>query len=79
MTIILATNHTAGVRLFFFKNMPIYIMVYYGQINEDTTDIQTTYKILQAMLLQIPLDKHFRGPNKYQSENWDYVNNFNGE
>ncbi len=67
-----------GQEVVFFKNQPIYIMVYYGSVNKLITDFKKVYKFLQDALALIPKDKPFRGPQKYKQGNFTYLNEFKG-
>jgi hypothetical protein len=68
-----------GREVVFFKNLPVYMMVYYGQVIEGVSDIQSVYKILQSALANIPADKPFRGPKQYSLDGNEYINIFEGE
>lgn len=68
-----------GREVVFFKNLPVYIMVYYGWVNKSITDYKTVYKILQSALSLIPEDKPFRGPQQYEQADFQYLNTFTGE
>lgn len=68
-----------GREVVFFKNQPVYIMTYYGQINNSISDVSKVYNILMDALKLIPEDKPYRGPIKYNSGNLSYKNNFTGE
>ena len=68
-----------GREIAFFKNQPVYIMVYYGWVNESVTDFKAVYKVLQGALTLIPENKPFRGPEKYSQDNLSYINIFDGE
>ncbi|MFH1712281.1 MAG: DUF5680 domain-containing protein [Patescibacteria group bacterium] len=68
-----------GREVVFFQNLPVYIMVYYGWVIEGVADVQAVYKTLQGALFQIPEDKPFRGPKKYNQDGAEYINVFEGE
>lgn len=68
-----------GRELVFFKGKPVYIMVYYGQVNDSVSDINKVYGTLMEALKLIPEDKPYRGPKKYDQGNLSYENNFSGE
>ncbi len=68
-----------GREVVLFKNLPIYLMVYYGYVNEGVRDAQQVYAVLQGALSLIPKDKPFRGPEKYEKEEFIYKNVFEGE
>lgn len=63
----------------FFKWNPIYMMTYYGWVNEKVGDINWVYKTLQHALLLIPETKPYRGPEMYKEWEYTYVNSFSGE
>lgn len=68
-----------GREVVFFKNKPVYMMVYYGRVNEAISGFEEVYKILRKALLLIPEKKPFRGPKKYKKDNFFYENKFFGE
>ncbi|MFZ2188062.1 MAG: DUF5680 domain-containing protein [Candidatus Moraniibacteriota bacterium] len=68
-----------GREVVFFRNSPVYMMVYYGWVVEGVTDVQAVYKTLQGALSLIPEDKPFRGPKKYHQDGAEYINIFEGE
>jgi hypothetical protein len=68
-----------GREVVFFQNLSVYIMVYYGRVKEFVTDFEDTYKVLQSALTNIPEDKPFRGPKKYNLNGFEYINVFEGE
>ena len=68
-----------GREVVFFKNLPVYVMVYYGWVNKSAIDFKAVYKILQGALNLIPEDKPFRGPKKYNEDSFEYANVFEGE
>jgi len=68
-----------GREVVFFRDLPVYMMVYYGWVIEGVSDVQAVYKTLQGALTLIPEDKPFRGPKKYNLDGSEYVNVFKGE
>lgn len=68
-----------GREVVFFRNQPVYIMTYYGWVDESVTDINEVYKVLQNALSIIPEDKPFRGPDVYLWDNLMYKNSHTGE
>lgn len=68
-----------GREVVFLQNEPIYIMTYYGLVDESVSDFETVYKILQKALSLIPEDYPFRGPNEYSENDLTYKNSHNGE
>ena len=68
-----------GREVVFFKGEPVYIMVYYGLVNEDFANFHRIYKILQKALSLIPENKPYRGPKEYNEGDYKYTNNFIGK
>ncbi len=68
-----------GREVVFFKGNPVYIMTYYGWINEKATDFKTIYKTLQEALLLIDQANPYRGPEEYMQWKYIYTNNSVGE
>ena len=68
-----------GREVVFFKDLPVYMMVYYGWVVEGVKDVDAVYKTLQGALALIPAAKPFRGPTEYIEGDLKYVNNFAGE
>ena len=68
-----------GREVVFFKDLPAYIMVYYGLVHKLVPDVNKVYNILIDALKLIPEDKPYRGPKKYNSGDLSYRNSFTGE
>ena len=68
-----------GREVVFFKGAPVYMMVYYGRVDEAFSDVKALYKILQGALSLIPEDKPFRGPKEFSQDGLKYINIFEGE
>ena len=68
-----------GREVVFFQNKPIYMMVYYGWVDESVNDLNQAYKVLQGALSLIPEDKPFRGPSKHEQDGFTYTNISEGE
>lgn len=68
-----------GREVVFFKGKPVYMMVYYGLVNEQIKNFTDVYKILREALFLIPEDKPFRGPKKYKQDKYTYINDFVGD
>lgn len=68
-----------GREVVFFQDHPVYIMVYYGWVDEKITNFPEVYKVLQGALSLIPEEYPYRGPKEYISGDHVYSNNFRGE
>ena len=68
-----------GREVVFLKEEPIYMMVYYGLVNEEITNFREVYRILQKALSLIIEEYPYRGPKEYKEGDYSYINNFIGE
>ena len=68
-----------GREVVFFKGQPVYMMVYYGKVDNSVSDINKVYGVLMDALKLIPEDKPYRGPEKYNNGDLSYENSFTGE
>ena len=66
-----------GREVVFYQNNPVWIMVYYGSINEDIAP-ESVYPILQKALRQMPDDSPFRGPKEMIEGEYIYRNTWKG-
>ncbi|MBI5273486.1 MAG: hypothetical protein HY860_00340 [Chlamydiales bacterium] len=67
-----------GRLVVFYKNEPIWMMVYYGFISQDI-DTKLIYKVLRNALLNMPGEYPFRGPENYQQDPYAYTNAWQGK
>lgn len=66
-----------GRLVVFYKEKPVWIMVYYGFITQGiATD--PIYALLRNALRQMPEDAPFRGPKKLKDKDLTYSNTWNG-
>ena len=68
-----------GREVVFYKDTPVYIMAYYGNIIPTVLDFSPVYNILQKALSSIPKDTPFRGPKEFKTDEYTYKNQFTGE
>jgi len=68
-----------GREVAFYKDKPVYIMVYYGLVDKNITDFKSIYEFLQQALLLIPEDNPYRGPESFQNNDFKYKNKFEGK
>lgn len=66
-----------GREVIFFKNKPVWIMVYYGAITGDIEHGEV-YKFLQESLKEMPENAPFRGPKNHENDSWQYLNEWEG-
>jgi len=74
-----------GREAVFFKGKPVYMMVYYGSVNQNI-GTHKVYPFLRKALLIRQKENPYRGPKLFEEGNLRYVNdwvgevdNFNGE
>jgi hypothetical protein len=68
-----------GREVVFFENNPVYMMVYYGNVDESINYFGGVYRVLMNALKLIPIEAPFRGPEKYEEGDWLYENKFVGD
>ncbi|MDD4289895.1 MAG: DUF5680 domain-containing protein [Patescibacteria group bacterium] len=68
-----------GREVVFFKDQPVYMMVYYGYVDGKIDNFSNIYKVLRGALLLIPEENPYRGPKEYIDGDYKYSNNFKGE
>jgi hypothetical protein len=68
-----------GREVVFFKNRPVFMMVYYGLVDESVSDFGEVYSVLQGALSLIPENHPFRGPDEYVKGESVYRNVYEGE
>lgn len=66
-----------GRLVVFHKNKPIWMMTYYGWV-EDTSQIKEIYSFLFKSLLKSKKNLPYRGPLLFINEGWRYVFEFTG-
>ncbi|MBI4039202.1 hypothetical protein HY388_00030 [Candidatus Daviesbacteria bacterium] len=67
-----------GRTIVFYKEKPVWIMVYYGWATEEV-ETNPIYQVLRNALMKMPQDHPFRGPGKYQDGEYIYTNLWSGE
>lgn len=68
-----------GREVVFYQGAPVYMMVYYGFVAKDASDINSVYGILQKALSLIPEDYPYRGPLEFAEGDYKYSNEYSGE
>jgi len=67
-----------GRIIVFYKNEPIWIMVYYGYVAEGI-DNKNIYSILRNALKLMPANSPLRGPQKHSEGEYTYINTWTGD
>ncbi len=62
----------------FYGDKPVWIMVYYGWV-EEGVEANSVYEILKNAFMKMPKDHPYRGPKKHKEGNYIYTNNWKGE
>lgn len=67
-----------GRTIVFYEEKPVWIMVYYGWVEEEI-ETDSVYGVLKNALAQMPEEYPYRGPKEYSEGEYIYTNNWNGE
>lgn len=60
-----------------YDKKPVWIMVYYGWVTESV-DANRVYEVLRNALTRMPRSAPYRGPKRYQQDQFVYTNKWNG-
>lgn len=60
------------------KNKPVWIMVFYGRLDDKVSYIEEVYLFLRKALRASTDDSGFRGPKEFTEGKFRYVNNWQG-
>ncbi|MBI3385769.1 hypothetical protein HY031_01645 [Candidatus Gottesmanbacteria bacterium] len=67
-----------GRTIVFYKGKPVWMMVYYGWIDESVRDPNPIYAFLRQALMNMPPDYPFRGPKSLKEKKLAYTNIWKG-
>ena len=67
-----------GREVAFFENKPVWMMVYWGRVNESVKDFEGVYAFLQKALKLAPEKAPYRGPKEFTEGQFKYTNTWNG-
>jgi hypothetical protein len=67
-----------GRQAVFYKDKPLWIMVYYGWVKKGIKP-EPVYKILRAALQKMPDNSPFRGPKILKGKEFIYKNSWQGD
>ena len=67
-----------GRLVVFYQDRPVWIMVYYGWV-EQGTDPNPIYEVLRGALKNMPKQGPFRGPKKFFLGELHYLNKWQGD
>lgn len=67
-----------GREVVFYKEKPVYMMVYYGWVVKRVSNPKKIYAFLQKALSKIPKDRPYRGPKLLKQGELSYKNVFQG-
>jgi hypothetical protein len=69
-----------GREVVFYKNKPVWMMVYYGWIEDNSNiNVNDVYNILTEALRKSSLDMPYRGPSEFVIDDMKYINKVNGD
>ena len=67
-----------GREVVFLNNKPIYIMTYYGSVDNSFSDFKLVYQFLTDALKLVSASAPFRGPSEYAANGFVYKNTHSG-
>jgi len=67
-----------GREVVFYGSRPIWIMVYYGNVDAGVSDLEPVYGFLKKALALVPDEAPYRGPAKFLDGDFQYENTWNG-
>lgn len=68
-----------GRAVIYYKQKPVWIMVYYGQVHDTELNMDAVYTFLRLALQHAPPDKPFRGPDNFVRGSLQYKNEVHGD
>lgn len=63
----------------FYKNKPVWIMVYYGKVENNVKDLSEIYGFLRRAISIVPEEYPFRGPAIFRENSFAYRNKWDGD
>lgn len=67
-----------GRVIVFYKNKPVWIMVYYGWVTQGVA-ADPLYAVLRNALMKMPEESPFRGPKELKDDTYIYSNTWQGD
>lgn len=67
-----------GREVVFYQRKPVWMMVYYGRVDDSVSDFGPVYKFLQKALTLMPENHPYRGPTEYNDGDLSYTNSYQG-
>jgi len=71
-------NFFVGEEIVWKSGKTVWGMNYYGKIVSQTVSPRQIYQFLQEALKKVPENKPFRGPQRFQKDNFKYFNKTKG-
>ena len=68
-----------GREVIFENEKPLWMMVYYGSVEEGIEDFKNVYAFLRKALSHNTSDMPYRGPVKFEENEWLYTNELTGD
>ena len=68
-----------GREVVLYQGKPVWIMVYYGRVNDNVPEVGKVYEVLQGALRTVSQDAPFRGIKQYEHEGYRYDNDWQGD
>lgn len=67
-----------GREVVFYEHKPVWIMVYYGNVDASLSDLAPVYGFLKKALALVPDEAPYRGPAVFIEDDFRYENKWNG-
>lgn len=68
-----------GREVIFYEDQPVWVMVYYGRVEDSQHEVSKLYGFLKQALALVPDDAPYRGPKEFTDGEWRYENLWQGE
>lgn len=68
-----------GEEVVWFKGKPVWLMNYYGGVEKKIVDSEKVFAFLRKALLQVSVDRPFRGPRFYKEDDFEYTDSSSGD
>lgn len=65
-----------GRTVIFYKNKPVWMMVYYGWLDEKVSDVNEAYVFLRKALRAGSVEGSLRGPKEFSEGKFTYANSW---
>lgn len=68
-----------GNEIIFYEGKPVWMMIYYGLVSPETTNVDEIYDLLKKSLAKGDPDFPLRGPRLFIGQGMQYTNHWDGD